>query len=103
VKRKQSSRYALPALRRLRSRVPAVRETFATENKFPFHYTEDESDEESDGEAFDPLWEVPDQLVMPKTKKLHAIIEATANKVQGHPQLESMLKIKLGDNKKFRF
>ncbi|ETO62327.1 hypothetical protein F444_19752 [Phytophthora nicotianae P1976] len=45
----------------------------------------------------------PDQLVMPKTKKLHAIIEATANKVQGHPKLESMLKIKLGDNKKFRF
>ncbi|ETI33535.1 hypothetical protein F443_19792 [Phytophthora nicotianae P1569] len=82
---------------------PPSEETFATENKFPFHYTEDESDEESDGEAFDPLWEVPDQLVMPKTKKLHAIIEATANKVQGHPQLESMLKIKLGDNKKFRF
>ncbi|ETP03404.1 hypothetical protein F441_19627, partial [Phytophthora nicotianae CJ01A1] len=55
---------------------PPSEETFATENKFPFHYTEDESDEESDGEAFDPLWEVPDQLVMPKTKKLHAIIEA---------------------------
>ncbi|ETL83295.1 hypothetical protein L917_16745, partial [Phytophthora nicotianae] len=82
---------------------PPSEETFATENKFPYQYAEDESDEESDGEAFDPLWEVPEQLVMPKTKKLHAIIEATANKVRGHPQLEVMLKVKLGDNKKFRF
>ncbi|KAG6976670.1 hypothetical protein JG688_00001119 [Phytophthora aleatoria] len=82
---------------------PPSEETFATENKFPYQYTEDESDQESDGEAFEPLWEVPDHLIMPKTKKRHAILEATANKVRGHPQLEVMLKVKLGDNKKFRF
>lgn len=82
---------------------PPSEETFATENKFPYQYTDEQSDQESDGEAYEPLWEVPDHLIMPKTKKRHAILEATANKVRGNPQLEVMLKVKLGDNRKFRF
>ncbi|KAG7380635.1 hypothetical protein PHYPSEUDO_006976 [Phytophthora pseudosyringae] len=82
---------------------PPPQETFATENKFPYQYLEDESDQESDDEAFEPLWNVPDHLTMPKTKNRHAILEATANKVRGKPQLEVMLKVKLGENKKFRF
>ncbi|RLN98813.1 hypothetical protein BBJ28_00001406 [Nothophytophthora sp. Chile5] len=56
------------------------REEAAAENKFPYTYPEDQSDEESDGEAFEPLW-------------AHAILAATANKVRGRPQLEVMLKV----------
>ncbi|KAL4110890.1 hypothetical protein PRIC1_002575 [Phytophthora ramorum] len=78
-------------------------ETFATENKFPYQYPEDDSDQESDGEALELPWMVPGHLKVPKTKKRHAILEATANKVRGHPQLEIMLKVKLRENKKFRF
>ncbi|RLN49875.1 hypothetical protein BBJ29_003121 [Phytophthora kernoviae] len=73
------------------------------ENKFPYLYPEDESDNESDGEAFEPQWTVPDHLTIPKTKKRHAILEATANKVRGNSQLEVMLKVKLSANTKFRF
>ncbi|KAG1707240.1 hypothetical protein DVH05_026434 [Phytophthora capsici] len=82
---------------------PPSEETFATENKFPYAYSEDESDQESDGEVFEPQWKVPNDLVMPKTKKRHAILEATANKVRDNPQLEVMLKVKLSSNSKFRF
>uniref|UniRef100_A0AAV1UJU1 SURP motif domain-containing protein n=1 Tax=Peronospora matthiolae TaxID=2874970 RepID=A0AAV1UJU1_9STRA len=73
-------------------------------NQFPYQYPEDEtSDPTSDEEAFEPLWVVPGHLVVPKTRKLHAIVEATATKVREHPQLEAMLKVKLGANAKFRF
>ncbi|KAE9038159.1 hypothetical protein PR003_g5917 [Phytophthora rubi] len=82
---------------------PPSEEPFATENKFPYQYSDDGSDQESDGEAFEPKWVVPDHLILPKTKRRHAILEATANKVRGNPQLEVMLKVKLSANVKFRF
>ncbi|RLN87423.1 hypothetical protein BBJ28_00015974 [Nothophytophthora sp. Chile5] len=65
------------------------REEAAAENKFPYVYPEDQSDEESDGEAFEPLWAVPNHLQLAQ----HAILAATANKVRGRPQLEVMLKV----------
>ncbi|KAG6582825.1 Splicing factor [Phytophthora cinnamomi] len=82
---------------------PPSEETFAAENKFAYQYPEDGDDQESDGEVFEPQWAVPDSIVLPKTKKRHAILEATANKVRGNPQLEIMLKVKLSENVKFRF
>ncbi|CAI5709764.1 unnamed protein product [Peronospora farinosa] len=82
---------------------PPLDKTFPVANKFPYQYSDDESDQEIDGEAFEPLWKVPDHLILPKTKKRHAILEATANKVREHPQLEVLLKVKLGAIAKFRF
>lgn len=82
---------------------PTEEDSFSAENKFPYAYPEDESDAESDGEAFEPQWAVPKHLTLPKTRKSHEILQATANKVRGNPQLEVMLKVKLGGNVKFRF
>ncbi|CAI5717948.1 unnamed protein product [Peronospora destructor] len=82
---------------------PPSEETFPAENKFPYQYLDDASDQEIDGEVFEPLRKVPDHLVVPKTKKWHAILKATANKVRKHPQLEVLPKVKLGANATFRF
>ncbi|GMF49197.1 unnamed protein product [Phytophthora fragariaefolia] len=38
--------------------------TLAAENKFPYQYPDDASDQESDGEAFEPQWTVPDDITL---------------------------------------
>jgi len=43
---------------------PPSEEAFAAENKFPYQYPEDASDEESDGDAFEPLWDVPGHIAL---------------------------------------
>ena len=43
---------------------PPSDETIPVANTFHYQYPEDESDNETDGEAFEPLWKVPDHLVV---------------------------------------
>ncbi|GMF28425.1 unnamed protein product [Phytophthora lilii] len=43
---------------------PPSEETFAVENKFPYQYSELASDEESDGEPFEPSENVPGYLTL---------------------------------------
>uniref|UniRef100_K3WZ41 Suppressor of white apricot N-terminal domain-containing protein n=1 Tax=Globisporangium ultimum (strain ATCC 200006 / CBS 805.95 / DAOM BR144) TaxID=431595 RepID=K3WZ41_GLOUD len=60
------------------------------ENKFPYAYPEDHGDDD-DGSVYIPPWLIPEDLVHPRSKKLHEIISATAKKAREHPQLEVLL------------
>ncbi|KAF1315973.1 Splicing factor, partial [Globisporangium splendens] len=77
-------------------------EEATAENKFPYAYPEDH-DDDGDESAYSPPWLMPEDMVQPRSKKLHEIISATAKKAREHPQLEVLLRVKLRSNIKFGF
>lgn len=56
---------------------PPSEEAIAAENKFPYQYTEDGSDQESDGDAFEPECTVPEEIALVSCRELECTLKTS--------------------------